>query len=74
LELKGTRHLVLAWVPIIIVASVLGGLAGLTVNSIIALLGLHFPYFDVFVGSFSGTLGLIYVLKKHHIPVRGLRE
>ncbi len=74
MELKGTRHPVLAWVPIVMVATGLGGLAGLTVNSIFAMLGLYLPYFDIFVGSLSGALGLIYVLKKHHIPVRGLRE
>lgn len=74
MELKGTRHPVLAWMPIVLAATVLGGLAGLAVNSIFALSGLYLPYVDIFVGSLSGALGLIYVLKKHHIPVRGLRE
>ena len=74
MELKGTRHLVLAWVPIIIAATFIGGLAGIAVNAILALAGLPVGYIDVFVGSFTGALGLIYVLKKHHIPVKGLPD
>ena len=74
MELKGTRHLVLAWVPIIIVATLLGGLAGMAVNVTLVLAGLHVAYIDVFVGSFTGALGLIYVLQKHHIPVKGLPD
>lgn len=74
MELKGTRHPVLSWVPIIIVATVLGGVVGVAVNPVITLIGFNLPYVDVFVGSFSGALGLIFVLKKHYIPVRGLPE
>ena len=36
--------------------------------------GFHLPYLDVFLGSLSGVLGLIFVLKKHYIPVRGLPD
>jgi hypothetical protein len=74
LELKGTRHPVLSWVPIIIVATVLGGVAGSAANAVIKLTGLELPYVDIFVGSLGGALGLIVVLRKHHIPVRGLPE
>lgn len=74
MELKGARHLVLAWVPIIIAATVLGGLACLSVNALIALSGLRLPYIDAFIGSLCGVLGLIFALHKHHIPVRGLPD
>ena len=36
--------------------------------------GLQLAYLEVFLGSLGGVLGLIYVLKKHHIPVRGLPD
>lgn len=74
MELKGTRHLILSWVPIVIVATVLGGLIGIMINFIVEQAGLRVLYFDVISGSLGGVLGLIFVLKKHHIPVRGLRE
>jgi hypothetical protein len=74
LELKGTRHLILSWVPIVIVATVLGGLIGIMINFIVEQAGLRVLYFDVISGSLGGVLALIFVLKKHHIPVRGLRE
>ena len=74
LELKGTRHLVLAWVPIILAAMIIGGIAAISVNAILMLLGLHLPYIHAFVGSLAGALALVYVLKKHHIPVKGLPD
>lgn len=74
MELKGTRHLILSWVPIVIVATVLGALIGIMINFIVEQAGLRVLYFDVISGSLGGVLGLIFVLKKHHIPVRGLRE
>ena len=74
MELKGTRHLVFAWLPIIIAATTLGGLGALAFNFLAILFGLQLAFLKVFLGSLGGVLGLIYVLKKHHIPVRGLKE
>ena len=74
MELKGTRHLVLAWLPIIIAATALGGLGALAFNVLAMRFGLQPAYLEVFLGSLGGVLGLIYVLKKHHIPVRGLPD
>ena len=74
MELKGTRHLVFAWLPIIIAATTLGGLSALAFNFLAMEFGLKLAYLEVFLGSLGGVLGLIYVLKKHHIPVRGLPD
>ena len=74
MELKGTRHLVLAWEPIILAAMIIGGIAAIAVNTILKLLGLHLPYIHEFIGSLAGALALAYVLKKHHIPVKGLPD
>ena len=74
MELKGTRHLVFAWVPIIIAATALGGSAALICDFLATRVGFHLPSLDVFLGSLSGVLGLIFVLKKHYIPVRGLPD
>ena len=72
MELRGTRHLVLAWVPIILAAMFIGGIAAIAVNKILLLVGLDLPYIPEFIGSLAGALALTYVLKKHHIPVKGL--
>ena len=74
MELKGTRHLVFAWLPIIIAATTLGGLSALAFNFLAMEFGLQLAYLEAFLGSLGGVLGLIYVLKKHHIPVRGLPD
>ena len=74
MELKGTRHLVFAWLPIIIAATALGGLGALAFHFLAIQFGLQLAYLEVFLGSLGGVLGLIYVLKKHHIPVRGLPD
>ena len=74
MELKGTRHLVLAWVPIILAAMIIGGIAAVAVNTILRQLGLDIPYISEFIGSLAGALGLAFVLKKHHIPVKGLPD
>ena len=69
MELKGTRHLVLAWVPIILAAMIIGGIAAIAANTILRQLGLDLPYIAEFIGSLAGALVLAFVLKKHHIPV-----
>ena len=74
MELKGTRHLVLAWVPIILAAMFIGGIAAIAANKILLLAGLDLPYISEFIGSLAGALALTYVLKKHHIPVKGLPD
>ena len=74
MELKGTRHLVLAWVPIILVAMIIGGIVAVAVNTILRQLGLDIPYIPEFIGSLAGALALVFVLKKHHIPVKGLPD
>ena len=74
MELKGTRHLVLAWVPIILAAMIIGGIAAIAVNKILRHVGLDLPYISEFIGSLAGALALAYVLKKHHIPVKGLPD
>ena len=74
MELKGTRHLVLAWVQIILAAMIIGGIAAIAANTILRQLGLDLPYIAEFIGSLAGALALAFVLKKHHIPVRGLPD
>ena len=74
MELKGTRYLVLAWVPIILAAMFIGGIAAIAVNKILLLVGLDLPYLPEFIGSLAGALALTYVLKKHHVPVKGLPD
>ena len=74
LELKGTRHLIVAWVPIIITATALGSCAGMAFHLLAARAGVQQLYLDFVIASLSGVLGLIFVLKKHHIPVRGLPD
>ena len=74
MELKGTRHLVLAWVPIILAAMIIGGIVAIPINIILRQLGLDLPYVSEFIGSLAGALALAYVLKKHHIPVKGLPD
>ena len=74
MELKGTRHLFLAWVPIILAAMIIGGIAAIAVNKILRQVGLDLPYIPEFIGSLAGALALAYVLKKHHIPVKGLPD
>ena len=65
MELKGTRHLVLAWVPIILAAMIIGGIVAVAVNTILRQLGLDIPYISEFIGSLAGALALSFVLKKH---------
>tara|TARA_B100000963_G_C22347800_1_gene545878 strand:- start:353 stop:577 length:225 start_codon:yes stop_codon:yes gene_type:complete len=74
LELKGTRRLFLAWVPIVLAAMMIGGVIAIAVNTTLRLLGLDIPYMSEFIGSLAGALALAYVLKKHHIPVKGLPD
>ena len=74
MELKGTRHIVLAWLPIIVAAMIIGGIAAIAANTILKILGLHLPFIHEFIGSLAGALALAYVLKKHHIPVKGLPD
>ena len=74
MELKGTRHLVLAWVPIILAAMTIGGIVAIAFNTIPGQLGLDLPYIAEFIGSLAGALALAFVLKKHHIPVKGLPD
>ena len=74
MELKGTRHLVLAWAPIILAAMIIGGIVAVAVNTILRQLGLDIPYIAEFIGSLAGALTLAFVLKKHHIPVKGLPD
>ena len=74
MELKGTRHLVLAWLPIILAAMIIGGIFAIAANTILRQLGLDFPYIAEFIGSLAGALALAYLLKKHHIPVKGLPD
>jgi len=74
LELKGARHLVLAWVPIILAAMIIGGVAAIAANTILRQLGLDIPYIAGFIGSLAGALAPAFVLKKHHIPVKGLPD
>ena len=74
MELKGTRHLVLAWVPIILAAMINGGIVAIAINIILRQLGLDIPYIAEFTGSLAGALALVFVLKKHHIPVKGLPD
>ena len=72
MELKGARHLVLAWVPIILAAMIIGGIVAIALNTILRQLGGDLPYIAEFIGSLAGALALAFVLKKHHIPVKGL--
>ena len=74
MELKGTRYLVLAWVPIIFAAMIIGGIAAIAANTILRQLGLDPPYIAEFIGSLFGALALAFVLKKHHIPLKGLPD
>ena len=74
MELKGTRHLFIAWVPIILAAMIIGGIAAIAVNKILRQVGLDLPYIPEFIGSLAGALALAYVLKKHHVPVKGLPD
>ena len=74
LELKGTRHLFLAWVPIILAAMIIGGVVAIAVNTTLRHLGFDLPYISEFIGSLAGALALAYVLKKYHIPVKGLPD
>ena len=74
MELKGTRHLFLAWVPIILAAMIIGGIVAIAINTILRQAGLDLPYISEFIGSLAGALALAYVLKKHHIPVKGLPD
>ena len=74
MELKGTRHLVLAWLPIILAAMIIGGIAAIAANSILRQLGLDLPYIAEFIGSLAAALVLAFVLKKHHIPVKVLPD
>ena len=74
MELKGTRYLVLAWVPIILAAMIIGGVVAIAVNTTLRQLGLDLPYIPEFIGSMAGALALAFVLKKHHIPVKGLPD
>ena len=72
--LKGTRLLVFAWVPIIIAATALGDTAALIFDFLATRVGFHLSYLNFFLGSLSGVLGLIFVLKKHYILVRALPD
>ena len=74
MELKGTHHLVLAWLPIILAAMIIVGIVAIAINTILRQLGLNIPYISEFIGSLAGALALAYVLKKHHIPVKGLPD
>ena len=58
MELKGTRHLVLAWVPIILAAMIIGGIVAVAVNTILRQLGLDIPYISEFIGSLAGALSI----------------
>ena len=69
MELKCTRHLVLAWVPIILAAVMIGGIVSIAVNKILRHLGLDIPYIAEFIGSLASALALAFVLKKHHIEI-----
>ena len=51
MELKGTRHLVLAWVPIILAAMIIGGIIAIALNTILRQLGLDLPYIAEFIGT-----------------------
>ena len=68
MELKGTRHLVLAWVPIILAAMIIGGIIAIALNTILRQLGLDLPYIAEFIGSLAGALALAFVLKKTSHP------
>ena len=61
MELKGTRHLVLAWVPIILAAMIIGGIAAIAANTILRQLGLDIPYIAEFIGSLAGALAIALV-------------
>ena len=74
MELKGTRHLVVAWVPIIPAAMIIGGVVAIALNTTLRQLGLDFPYISEFICSLAVALALAYVLKKNHIPVKGLPD
>ena len=74
LELNGTRHLVLAWVPIILAAMIIGRIVAIALNTILSQLGLDLLYIAELIGSLAGALALAFVLKKHHIPVKGLPD
>ena len=63
MELKGTRHLVLAWVPIILAAMIIGGIVAIALNTILRQLGGDLPYIAEFIGSLAGALALAFVLK-----------
>tara|TARA_B100001057_G_C22185254_1_gene694826 strand:+ start:247 stop:411 length:165 start_codon:yes stop_codon:yes gene_type:complete len=52
----------------------IGGVIAIAVNTTLRLLGLDIPYMSEFIGSLAGALALAYVLKKHHIPVKGLPD
>ena len=70
MELKGTRYLVLA----MLAAMIIGGVGAIAINTILRQLGLDLPYISEFIGSLAGALALAFVLKKHHIPVKGLPD
>jgi len=74
LELKGTHHLVLAWVPIILAAMIIGGVVPIAINTILRQLELDLPYISEFIGCLAGALALAYVFKRHRIPVKGLPD
>ena len=74
MELKETRHLFLACVPIVLAAMIIGGIVAIAANTILRQLGLDLPYIAEFIGSLAGALALANVLKKHHISVKGLPD
>ena len=57
--------------PIILAAMMIGGIVAIAVNTIVRQLGLDLRYVAEFIGSLAGALAHAFVLKKHHVPVRG---
>jgi len=53
---------------------IIGGIVAIAINTILRQLGLNIPYISEFIGSLAGALALAFVLKKHHIPVKGLPD
>jgi len=53
---------------------IIGGVAAIAANTILRQLGLDIPYIAGFIGSLAGALAPAFVLKKHHIPVKGLPD
>jgi hypothetical protein len=51
---------------------IIGGIVAIALNTILRQLGGDLPYIAEFIGSLAGALALAFVLKKHHIPVKGL--